>query len=636
VIIFVMLFSVIISAILDFASTGFKTTQAIAQVRDDQLAVDGAVDGAINALRGSTYAGFVGQNCPDFQYEPPSSTSDPEVTVSCRPVGGNSGGVDDPIPQYAVLTLGTLPSEGFLEDGTEELTIDGGIFSNGTISLGTSRNERLTVFGDALAVRPCVDPRQSPPRISATGRLQCDLVSQAADPLSAGLPDPGYPTAVPDPSGMLVDPAPLSCSSAEVVFQQGLYTENPKYLVPAGCNPARWRFFAPPGGLGVFYFDLPDADANLYQGKDIVAGTHDAAGVCTSGVQLILGGPTYLDIDAHLIDLCSHQAPGTRQEIGLYGLGAGYSRTQRTTVPPLEGSVASSTAFLNPSSAVHPDGSPVASPSNSANAALVGGSVEQAVIGLNGFNTAGSVPPGSTILGAAFKISHAETSAHVQPTAAFTIGSTTTSCPAITPTATSNLAVATCDITSKLSAQFSYRDLANTRLSFTANGAALTDPVVCAPNRSNCTPQAAESASAYVDGVVLEVSYIPPGFESHRCMVGFSSCEILYKDRSATSFFRGTIYTPTGAIFADVHNFDETVFGRGVIARTIATNASASSHQDNAAFQVPGLTGTRVVLFEASVGGRAKLRAKVRYTDTTNGTGLPGYLVKVLSWVVLP
>jgi hypothetical protein len=151
----------------------------------------------------------------------------------------------------------------------------------------------------------------------------------------------------------------------------------------------------------------------------------------------------------------------------------------------------------------------------------------------------------------------------------------------------------------------------------------------------NCSPRPAETGTAYVDGVVLEVSYLPPGFEQHRCTTGASSCEIVHKGKNATSFIRGTVYAPTAAIFADVRNDNLTVFGRGVIARTIAADASVSSKQRNAAFQVPGASGQRVVLFEARVGGKPRLRAKVRYTDVKDGTGLPGAQVNVLSWVVL-
>src|SRR5437016_5395129 len=87
VVVFISVFSVIVAAILDFGATGFKTSETIASVRKQQTAADGAVDAAINLIRGSSTAGLAGNACPPLSYDDPDSGA--HIDVTCTAVGGS-------------------------------------------------------------------------------------------------------------------------------------------------------------------------------------------------------------------------------------------------------------------------------------------------------------------------------------------------------------------------------------------------------------------------------------------------------------------------------------------------------------------------------------------------------------------
>jgi hypothetical protein len=661
VIVFVMIFAVIVGAILDFASAGFKTTEDIVDVRNDQQALDAAMDGAINALRGSSTVGFSGVDCPQpFQYESIDG-DDPDVEVTCEGVGGTTGTVTDNVPKYAILTLGTDASEGFTKTGNKQLTIDGGIFSNSKINIDQSD---IRVLGDAYALGGCPpETGGEPTALFATGQRDCHL------PAAQQEPDPNYEPAVSNISALAaVDPSATcvttSNNSYVVTFSPGLYTKKPKNHVPSNCRGSVW-WFSP----GVYYFDFPDGDGlwDLHDDRvSIVGGTPGGGwsgsslssavtfpGACDPGdesapqpgVQFIFGGESRLSqhVASEAIELCPY-APGAGQRIAFYGLKSG---TRTTTSDALrQADATTATNFLSPDDAK-------ASGGGSATAALTGAANKSASLTLSSYGdcTSGTctspiVPAGATVTAASLEITHKESGTNPEKA-----GLTWTWKPKtgadVTCSATTSTSVHTdtCNILPTIqSSTFPHDALSgfkSTQLAVDASSLTVTPGDDCLkPNgqpKNNCTPTlpTVETATVEVDAIVMKISYTAPGFEAHRCPSSESNCAILETKTNPTAYFYGTFYAPSARVSVWVQNKGTTVFSRGIIARTIDGDVSASSKQDDSPFQLPGLVFTRTTLFEATIDGTPRLRAKVAYNDSKNGISLPGYQVKVLNWIVL-
>lgn len=298
VVIFVMIFSLVIAAILDFASTGFESTEEVVAIRNTQHAVDGAMDGAINAVRRSTAFGAKNSPvpCPQYDYDAPSG--EPDVTVTCvADTSIGTGAPGEQIPKYAILTgLWGKPAsdpnlasdcQGFIMTGGTDMAVDGGIFSNNRIAIndfGTGKGDcgtlsgqgRMLVFGDALAYGECSwwsnNPNPGPQIVHpAGGRLGCQntgIRPTAREAIPAYEPHYASVAAV-AAAGSGFDPKP-TCNpvgvDVDAAFEPGVYTELPSYhFSQAGCSasdpnrgPVYW--FKP----GTYYFDFPAADARSH------------------------------------------------------------------------------------------------------------------------------------------------------------------------------------------------------------------------------------------------------------------------------------------------------------------------------------------------------------------------------------
>lgn len=651
VILFVTVFAVVIGAILDFASTGFRTTTAIASVRDEQHGADGAMDGAINAIRGSS-KGLGNNDCvspaDDFIYDDPVVGT---ITVKCDGIGGSTGTTTSNIPEYAILTLGTDASEGFIKSGNNELVVDGGIYSNSKVNV---TKDRITVFGDAYARLGC--PPESggqPTKLFATGERDCHV--------AAVHPDPNYAPAVTDTSGMAVDPLATCASNNSVVkFSPGLYTRLPSFHVPTNCKGSTWWFSPGSGSLGVYYFDFPDAESLWDTHVDqvqIVGGTLKSPwsdttlgsaitmpGACdpgteltpNPGVQFIFGGQSRLSQQVHDegIELCTW-GPATGQRIVFFGLRPSDGTRSSFTNEVKQAATASATNFANPDNALALGG-------GSAVASLAGDGAKTASLTLSDF---ADIPDGSRIDAATIEITHQEGGTNPLDADLTWVWKPKTGTD-VTCSTTANVVSHTdvCDILPTLDASnFPHSDfngLKSSTLDVDASSLITVPGEDCLkPNgnpKPNCTPTPpiAETATVSVDAIVLKVTYTSPGFEAHRCATTTTppSCSILETKTNPTAYFQGTFYAPTAKVSVNIHNNGETVFARGIIARMIDGDASASSKQTSAPFQLPGTSGTRVVLFTAYIDGKPRLRAKVTYDDTG---ALPGRSVTINDWAVI-
>lgn len=647
-IVVVLVVGITSAALLDFGTTGFKVSKAVVGIRNDQHAVDSAMDGAINALRRSSEAGFAGDPTCDpaspvpFVYDPPSGAPDPTVQVTCQGDGTSTGGLDDTMPKYAVLTLGTDPAEGFRQtDGSNKtLTIDGGIFSNSQIAVGGTNFDFIKVFGDATAVDDCVNGDH----LFATGAKRCNVG------LGAKADDPNYPAAITALSDLTAVDPDASCknnnSDSVIRFSPGFYSENPRAAIPAGCTGKVW-WFTP----GKYYFDFPDS-ASLWDlhadHVSIVGGTNagtwnantkwDAVpfpGACdpgpedapNPGVQFVFGGQTRLlsQTADEKIELCGQAWPGTQQRIVFYGWKTG--NRGPTTTDPEEATTATAnpvTGFVPAGAATHADGVPAV-------AALDGSALKSAELDLSDF---GNIPEGSTVEQAWIDVAHSESGTTSKLTNTVVVNGKPGH---DVPIASSFTPVTSIDVTSDLGTTRRWKAVNNLSVQYMVDGTRLKDASRC-PGK-NCTP--AETATASVDAITLRVRYTPPALEGHRCPTAEPDCKVLETLTNPTALFHGTFYAPTARVAVNVHNGGLTVFERGIIARTIVGDVSSSSKQDTAPFQLPGANRSRTVILTASVNGTARLRAKVKFTDSkydpaaAKWRALPGYKVDVLDWAYL-
>lgn len=683
VIIFVMVFGLISAAILDFASTGFRTTSAIVELRDQQHAVQGAVDGAIASVRGSGTAladGTPDERCFEL---PESEDGDVEgVVVECEPVPPEGIVVDD-APPFAILALGP---EGITQRGDAPLTVAGGIFSHGDIHAGAGASDEIVVFGDAFARGACA-PED---RLTATGSKQCDIGPVHPDEaIEAMSQDPNLPPPVPNvkaqeqegaPEDAVVfpiDPTPACVLGNTVVkFVPGIYTEHLQELVEekleakGECVGAEDWWLSPggpadaetgcPTGLGVYYFDFQDDeevedDATWVIGDDdrVVGGSLSTCdgGAPTAavewptadepdnrpcvedgpGVQLIFGGTSRMHVagdQAGMVAVCAGPdgTALTDQRIALYGLNTG-SRTPSALEVREARSVAPAppTKFENPDRARSVGG-------GAARATFVGGVSESASLTLTEF---ANIPPGSSIETARIQAVYTPSTpdgASVEVVLSWRDESgAETSC---------SEPDKGCDIMPQIApenAPYDYRrfnDIASATLTATVKG--LSPGLKCAPPAEDCTDVAPEEASIDVDAVILQVKYTPPGFSAHECPTS-TPCALLSSSDDPVTIFDGTVYAPSARLDVAVGTAATTEFSRGVVVRTIDIDASSSPRHEDAPFSLPGRTQERTVLFTATVGGEPRLRALVAYTDIAPGNSRSyyGYRADVRRWVVL-
>ena len=164
-----------------------------------------------------------------------------------------------------------------------------------------------------------------------------------------------------------------------------------------------------------------------------------------------------------------------------------------------------------------------------------------------------------------------------------------------------------------------------------------------------------KSGSATLDGIKLDVRYVPDALGSASGCVSqapyaandASTCALLRaQGSSAYVSIHGTIYAPADAIDLKVMNGGTTVFGRGVIARTLRLffNPSVQYTGDNITINVPdvgaGVRQDRIVDFWACPplpggsrpancdDGNAKLHVVAEYADAST----PGADVTIKLW----
>jgi hypothetical protein len=698
IIIFVLVFSVVIGAILEFSSTGLRSSSSITDLRDQDHAVDGAIDGAINAIRGSSSAGINGGTCPTFEYTPTGANDPQHVTVTCAGVGSFTGASSDNQPEYAVMALAEAARSnanacsGFIMNGNNTMTIDGGIFSNGRIAVGDggssscgslSGTGTISVFGDGMSVRPCSwwsSGSDSSAKMKVTGGQRgCPAGSASPVPATGdGMAPssregiPSYPANASSVNGVLalarsayvsvagspgsnpedyVDPTPRCTSNPtgiDVTFWPGVYTETPDRLVDQtpGCTGDTLWFRS-----GTYYFDFPAGRSTWNIDPDNVIGGELKASwslpdACDAGsesdmdkgVQFIFGGASQFatkgnnasSSDTGVINLCAG-APtvsGTKQRMAVYGLcsesGSACHASSSASSPVVVDLENKGPLTSDPLTCVW---------TNLQNAKEADGNTASLTISANQdcsivYDDFEDVPNGSKITGVTAEIRHKEPN-NLKWSVDLTDAAGDNLPDGGNPDCSDSggpggITITTCDLLADFSKPPVWKSVNSlaARLTFEENG-----PVE-------------------VDDVRILVTYETRSeFRALTC-TAVSNCDFLTTTTNPYALFRGTFFAPSARIAINVHNGGQTEFNRGVVVDTITGQASSSTKQTTAPFQLPGLAAKRRVVFEARVCQSAsscptstsvRVRALVEFDDTKTASGgtLPGRFIHIKNWAVL-
>lgn len=626
---------------LDYTGVGFALAPTTRDDRNETNYAQGAVEGAIDQIRGSSELGRPGVACPT--YVPPSLPSDlPGVSgrafsVTCTGQSTGSSGSDD-YPRFAIHALGTAAGEGINQDsGNGQLYVNGGIYSSGRVLANNTGQASVRVNGTITARQGCAGSITTTDPVGMNCSAGPSQFDTAPDYDHAFDNDAGLQSMI--SAGTLAegaDPIP-TCAATRAEFEPGYYGVTPAELISRvlpSCNKKLFHFKP-----GRYYFDY-DGVWDL-QDKLVVGGTYTGSALGTAcswddnnpqpGVQFVFGGTSAIYTRAASanpggIELCGpekgHTLNGAPQRIALYALSA-RAREGLASPVPVDSDVtieyttgptsSGRRAFVDPENARVIDTIAVArTPANFG--ANDSSSLSYGTLG-------SSVSKGSTITAAEVEIAHtpgfrtdASLTLNWPDGSSETIGITNARC-----------AGDRCDILDLLEDRdVTWRALAEMSLTYTVRA------------RNNAT---APAAVTVVDGIRLRVTSRPPGLRATSCAT--PGCNLIESDTNPNVFFHGTVYAPTAALDVWIHNSGETIFDRGVIVRTISINMNSSSKQETSPFQIPsGTPNGRLVLFIGSVDGVEKVRACVRYVDKAPlpsglDSAYAGWSLSVPRWLVL-
>lgn len=632
--------------VLDATGNGLTLAPNQRDARNESNYLQGAVQGAVNQIRGSSEAGRTGTSCPDFTPPVPSGVTG--VTghtfeVQCTGISTGSTSGND-VPRFAIQALATSNSEGIRQvAGNAQLYIDGGVYSKGALGVsgGGSANS-MRVNGTATAEGPCLggtlltstDPRS--PACNAA------VSSVGADPAYAGL------TSISSLIGSLssldtgADPVP-SCVSGRVTFSPGYYATRPDLLasrLAPGCGTSVFHFLP-----GQYYMDWTSPN-NVWDigSTKVVVGTLTSGwsgalgGACNPaapGAQWAMGGASQIATTSSSgsgaagLEICGPAAgeifPGSPQRIAMYGMSSNNS----LPAPPAAAGVtltAQTAPVSNPALAFAPTAAARVIDGVNAVNPLVG-LVEKSVSTLTygGFDSTPSIPKGASVSSVVLRFKH---------TAVNGAGKVTISSPRMAAPYTVDIAD-TCpatgcsvDLTNRIGPDDTWRALRQLSVVYTYTAGA---------DKNNAPPLVHTSV---VDGLGIDVTSTQPALRPLTCTSG---CVFFQSSNNPNVFFHGTVYTPSALWSVRIHNSGETIFDRGVILRDIAIDLNSSSKQTSSPFQLPGATPNgRYVLFRGSVDGvsHVKVIACVRYVDkaplSSGGfAAYAGWSLSVPEWLVL-
>lgn len=616
---FLSLFAVFIVALLGFASTAFLSTTGVHTQGVRQYAASSAIDTAIQRVRQDIDLGrdpvFGGPAC-NLDY--PAVDDAPAVTVTCTGQTGSGDvqpGVD--APANAILTLATSGA-GIDDTKNGTLVVSGPIFSNSDIYLHNPGSPQLDATDMPVTARgSCGDTLGD----WVYGELRCNF--SGSDPDGN---DPNFSSRLGEVNLNAPNPTPTCLGSGgtrAIAFEPGYYTSAAVLQGTAtGCTNNNTRWFKPGAYYFDFDFDPAFTDDTWNMDGRIVGGTPKgwtpgssnpptpsggatAPAACQApGVQFIIGGGSKLVVEGGgTVELCPSALGGPGGRTVIYGQKTGAASESTSTRRPVTATATPIT--FAPTTNVLPI-SPNPSPIDGQAATITipstnpGGS---ATMSLEGYPGVPAAPGGSVGVSYELSVAHRESATNPISTIQLKIGAN------CTVSLTTFRTVLTTDTVPLTTPQC----LAATTGTFTV------DYIVTLKNGNTVTIE--------LDGVELIAKYTPPVARTQDAGNSPVVSTSIGGGNSPIFFMWGTVYTTNGDLNIDFKNSTTIAFDRGVIVRRLIV-AAVPPADTRGSFRLG--TGGRVAEFVATVDGTRRVRALVRFVDTST----PGRITRVQRWSV--
>lgn len=629
---FLSFFGLVGGMLLGFAETASRSTVALRDQTQRLYALGGAVDGAINAIRGNVLYGRDPSQtaipCPTNTFTAGGVT----VAVACTGEPGSGGSSSGgPAPDHAVLSLSTDAAEhGFEQVSTTGVTVNGSIFSH-TDVLNSGTASVMTVQGDLEAIGNCTAP--PPAQIVVTGAKRCANEAVQADP-AHGL-DPGWSPVTATVPGHQVAPA-CPGPNEVVTLTPGTYTDATALnaLTDGSCNGTVLHLPSDASGVGAYYFDFRNAGSHEWTISDptvnVVGGTKKGwielpgarpvvpyPGACkvegdaapNHGIQLLFGGDSRMTVSGGKVELCP-QPSAAAQEIALYGVSSGSATPVNTTLTA-DGAL-SPVGFSNPDNAKVIEG---ASSPQTADATL---SLASPIAALSLMKLTG-LPQGAYITSAKLRVAHDE-------------GANASSVATYSATVSLHGVSQSVAIPTRTTYTEDLLDLPGL-VGLVGSGSGVGISISAVRRLTLPVPD----PTVKIDGAVLEITYEPVAFRAQSgCIVArpyvsgsATTCAVLQGTGAAGIAIQGTVYAPLAPIDVEVVNASTQIFNRGIVARLSRLGISPAAGFAGAPVGI--VRADRVVSFSGTAGATT-LVARATFED---GGGLtPGQTVTVDRWTI--
>jgi len=177
----------------------------------------------------------------------------------------------------------------------------------------------------------------------------------------------------------------------------------------------------------------------------------------------------------------------------------------------------------------------------------------------------------------------------------------------------------------------------------------LTNPAAFASLsvKYEATAKSGKTINDSLDGVVINVTYTPPGFTAESgCILSHpysGTCALVTTSGAQTGLaLQGTLYAPAAAVDLAQTNRSNQVAARGIIARHIGLSVTPSTSclpSCPAMISLPSGGPTtyadRTVLFTVYPNGSSNPSLRVTVTFQDGGGATPGSALTINSWSVL-
>lgn len=650
--VFLTVAGILVAALLSFADTSFRTTVAVQDQRSTLYAADGAVEAAVNYYRTNLSSPTP---CPPAG-SVPSVNGVGGISVSCT-AGVTFSGAPSNAPKLAVIARATGAEDGVTLVSGAVTAVRGGVYSNTTINV-SGGTQLYAAAPDRVVTRGgCIGA-------GTVGPVTCEVATGSFDDGD----DPGYAMVSSTAPAPIVT-APTCPATEPVVFPQGTYTSLAALETFMATCARRTYHFPAAGGIGspgTYHFDFAD-DARAWtipNGYTVVGGTfpagvngdavagRPAGGRCddnAEGVQWLFGGASRVVVRGAL-ELCAPwtSPASTTPRVAVYGV----KTSEPVAAAPTPQTITVHPTTVTPPTTPFQPATGATKPNDASVAVATVAARTTASVTLGGFDVS-SVPATSTINSAALVFRHAENESPVP-----TRGSPNFNNLELQATATSGVLQHTAQTSSCGPTPNCSRSLSTSSTMTDDPGGGVTLPVgfnvssvlagLSVTYKATSTGNTAYSSS--LDGVSLVVTYTPvvPEVPRYRAQNGCirvapyvqpgdasgviaptDPCALVTTAGSNASMaVKGTIYAPNAALDIQLVQASYQVFGRGIIVRSLRSNVTSSSTCNTVPppnddgcypFQLPStVTTTGDVLFVATLDGRTRLRALVRFPSAAD------------------